>query len=118
MNIKLLVVDDNEDIRGLVKMAFRSIPVEIVGEAENGREAIEQVRALRPDVVLMDILMPEMDGIEATRVLRDEFPDVIVFGFTSSGTRQMAEMIDAGAKAVFEKMGFGELVAQILNLES
>ena len=66
--IRILLVDD----QALVRAGFRMIldaesDVEVVGEASDGREAIDQVRALRPDVVLMDIRMPELDGLEATR---------------------------------------------------
>ena len=112
----MLLVDDNDDVREMVKLVLRETPIEIVAEAENGQEAVDRVRELSPDVVLMDILMPVMTGIEATRIIRSEFPKVVVIGFTASGTTQMSEMVDAGAAAVFEKMGFGKLIGHIQNL--
>ena len=116
MSIKLLLVDDNHDVRDMVKLSLRDTMIEVIGEAENGEEAILKTRELSPDVILMDILMPVMTGIEATRVIRAEFPNVVVLGFTASGTSQMSEMVDAGAAAVFEKMGFGRLINHIQAL--
>jgi DNA-binding NarL/FixJ family response regulator len=77
--IQVLLVDDH----ALVRAALRSLigelqGVEVVGEAGNGREAIEEVRKCRPQLVLMDITMPRLSGIEATRIIRGEYPDVRV----------------------------------------
>ena len=79
--ITILVADDHTLFRkGVRKMLEVEEGVRVVGEAATGREALEQARALMPDVILMDIKMPEMDGVEATRVLRREMPHVgIVF---------------------------------------
>ncbi|HEY4003157.1 MAG TPA: response regulator transcription factor [Candidatus Xenobia bacterium] len=84
MTIRVLIVDDHAVVRQGLKM-FLGLDkeLEIVGEASNGQEAIEQVKALQPDVVLMDLLMPVMDGISAIAAIRTSFPDVEVVALTS-----------------------------------
>ena len=73
MTIRVLVVDDQPLMRAAFEMTLRAEDdIEHVGEAADGREAIEQARLLRPDVILMDIRMPELDGVEATRILAAE----------------------------------------------
>ena len=74
--IRLLLVDDHPVVREGIKMLFASQEgIEVVGEAANGEEALTRAIELKPDVVLMDISMPLMNGIEATTVLRQEAPD-------------------------------------------
>ena len=84
MSIRILVVDDHAVVRQGLKM-FLALDdeLEIVGEAANGEEAIRRAGELKPDVVLMDLLMPQMDGIAATAVIRRELPDVEVIALTS-----------------------------------
>ncbi|HZU77829.1 MAG TPA: response regulator transcription factor [Dehalococcoidia bacterium] len=82
--ITVLIVDDHAVVReGLRTYLDLSDSVEVVGEAGNGREAIERARALRPDVVLMDLLMPEMDGIAATKAIKYVCPQTNVIVLTS-----------------------------------
>jgi CheY-like chemotaxis protein len=100
---RLVVVDDVKEIRLLIRAAFAGTRFDVVGEASNGIEAIGVVLETNPDVVLMDIDMPSMDGIETTRHLMDRFPSLTIFGFTGSPDMDQAAMIDAGAVAVFEK---------------
>lgn len=84
MTIRILLVDDHSVVRQGLRMFLGLDPdLEVVGEASNGAEGIELVRQLQPDVVLMDLLMPVMDGITAIQQLRKEFPDVEVIALTS-----------------------------------
>jgi len=84
MSIKILIVDDHSVVRQGLKMFLAlDADLEIVGDAQNGEEAIDLVKELRPDVVLMDLLMPVMDGITATRIIRQEYPDTEVIAITS-----------------------------------
>jgi two-component system, NarL family, response regulator LiaR len=99
MTIRILLVDDHKVVRkGLHMFLVLDEELEIVGEAANGIEAVRAARSLRPDVVLMDILMPEMDGLTATRMIRQELPEVEVIALTSvlEGTT-IQEALRAGA---------------------
>jgi len=79
-----LVVDDHSVVRqGLHMFLGDDEDLAVIGEAPNGREAVDLARQLAPDIVLMDLLMPEMDGVEATRLIRQEMPDVEVIALTS-----------------------------------
>jgi DNA-binding NarL/FixJ family response regulator len=84
MTVRVLIADDHGVVRQGLRM-FLSLDPElaVVGEAENGEEALLMTRELGPDVVLMDLLMPGMDGVEATRAIRNELPDVEVMALTS-----------------------------------
>lgn len=82
--IRVLIVDDHSVVRkGLRMFLGRDPALAVVGEAADGQEAVERSRALRPDVVLMDLLMPGMDGIAATAAIRQELPDTEVLALTS-----------------------------------
>ena len=84
MTIRILLVDDHSVVRQGLRMFLSLDPdLRVVSEASNGVEGIEQVRKFKPDVVLMDLLMPVMDGITAIQQLRKEFPDVEVIALTS-----------------------------------
>jgi len=84
MTIRILIADDHHVVRQGLRMFLSLDPeMEIVGEAANGREAVRLARQLKPDVVLMDLIMPEMDGIQATEVIRRELPDMEVLALTS-----------------------------------
>lgn len=84
MAIRILLTDDHKVVRQGLRMFLDLDPeLEVVGEAANGEEALRLARRLKPDVVLMDLLMPVMDGIEATREIRRELPDVEVIALTS-----------------------------------
>lgn len=84
MAIRVLITDDHGVVRQGLRMFLSLDPdIEVVGEAENGEEALGMARELHPDVVLMDLLMPVMNGMEATRAIRSEMPDVEVIALTS-----------------------------------
>lgn len=116
MSISLLVVDDHDDIRSMVKLAVRNLPIEIAGEAADGQEAIEKARELGPDVILMDIVMPNVDGVEATRTILSEFPEMTIIGFTGSDPEAAESMLTAGAAAVFQKTAFADMIDRIQDL--
>jgi NarL family two-component system response regulator LiaR len=97
--IRVMIVDDHavvrEGLRTYLELEDRFV---LVGEASNGREAADKVRALKPDVVLMDLLMPVMDGIEATRAIKQNAPDVKVIVLTSfTDDEHIMPAIEAGA---------------------
>ena len=84
MSIRVLVADDHEVVRQGLRTFLELDPeLEVVGDAADGREAVRLAHRLRPDVVLMDLLMPELDGIAATQIIRRELPDTEVIALTS-----------------------------------
>ncbi len=97
--IKLLLVDDHEVVRAGLRMLFQAEEdMEIVGEVGSGLEALQAVRDLKPDVVLMDIAMPGMSGIEATRQIKEANPHTAVLALTMHEDEQyFFEMLQAGA---------------------
>jgi DNA-binding NarL/FixJ family response regulator len=99
MSIRILLVDDHSVVRQGLRMFLGLDPeLEVVGEARNGVEAVRQARQLNPDVVLMDILMPQMDGLQATTVIRRELPDTEVIALTSVLENEKVFLaIEAGA---------------------
>lgn len=114
--IRILIVDDHAMLRdGIRALLDLHDDIEIVGEASEGREAIEKVIELSPDVVVMDIAMPGMDGLEATRRLRKKHPHVKVLVLTQHDNREyVLSAIKAGAAGYVPKRGLGsELVTAI-----
>lgn len=99
MTIRLLLVDDHELMRqGLRAILDRETGLEVVGEAANGRAAVELARSLSPDIVVMDVAMKDMNGIEATRQIRAECPGVKVLALSShSDSRYVNAILEAGA---------------------
>ncbi len=99
----MLVIDDLPEIRRLINLELDDSPVDVIGEGANGREAISLVEETQPDLVLMDIDMPVMNGIEATREIRSRFPKVAIFGFSGSPDSDVEAMLAAGATLVIGK---------------
>ncbi len=97
--IRLLLVDDHTVVRQGLKMVLSLEPdLLVVGEAANGQEAVTQVPTLKPDVVLMDLLMPVMDGVKAIREIKKGYPDVEVVALTSVlEDRLVIDAVEAGA---------------------
>ena len=102
---KILIVDDHTVVRdGLSTILERQDDFVVVGEAENGLVAVEKARDLRPDVVLMDLRMPEMDGVEAMRRIRAEEPETKFIVLTTfDGDEYIFDAIEAGAKGYLLK---------------
>jgi DNA-binding NarL/FixJ family response regulator len=98
MSVRVLVVDDHIMVRkGLVHLLSAADGLEVVGEAANGREAVDQVASLRPDVVLMDLQMPEMDGVSATREVSALGLSQVLVLTSFSDTERIVAALDAGA---------------------
>lgn len=116
---RVVVCDDQPAFRELIAAVIGFEPdMEVVGEAGDGRQAIEVVRSLRPDVLVLDLAMPELDGIEALPHIREASPDtrvIIVTGFGSESVKQRA--LAAGAATFVEKgTDIDELVGHIKGL--
>lgn len=96
---RILIADDHDLVRnGLQRMISGEPDLEVVGEATNGREAVELCRGLQPDLILMDVRMPEMDGLAATRVIKKEFPTISVLVVTTyENPEYMLGAVEAGA---------------------
>ena len=103
--IRLLIADDHMLMRmGLVSFIAGKKDLKCVGEADNGRTAVALARKFRPDVIIMDLMMPEMSGAEATKLIHAELPDVKIIILTSYGTsREMSEAISNGASGALMK---------------
>src|SRR5262245_17619523 len=103
--IRVLTVDDHPLLReGIKAIIDQSGDMEMVAQASNGREAIQQFRKVRPDVTLMDVQMPELDGIEALMAIRNEFPEARVIVLTTyKGDAQAMRALKAGAQAFLLK---------------
>jgi DNA-binding NarL/FixJ family response regulator len=99
MGIRILIADDHHVVRrGLAFFLRTQKDIEIVGEAANGIEAVDLARALKPDLVLMDLVMPEMDGIEATKRIKSEMPEIKIMMLTSfSDQDHVIPALEAGA---------------------
>jgi PAS domain S-box-containing protein len=103
--LRILLVDDHAAVRGAMRRALSDLPqFSVVAEGSNGFEAIEHARALRPDVIVMDVLMPVMDGIDATARIHREFPEIEILGFSMIAKTETVHAIEkAGAAAFFVK---------------
>ena len=104
---RLLVVDDHAFMReGIKAILGMDASLEVVGEAQDGQQAVECCRELRPDLILMDVSMPKMDGIEATRKVKTEFPQTSVLIFTAHADhRLLMDAVKAGAAGYLLKGG-------------
>ncbi|MGH8596343.1 MAG: response regulator transcription factor [Gammaproteobacteria bacterium] len=100
--MKVLIAEDTESVRGALRMAMDHLGHEVVGCAVNGRDAIEQYETTRPEIVLMDVRMPKMDGLTATTELARRDPDAKVVIVTATRTTKK-EAHDAGARGYVEK---------------
>jgi two-component system chemotaxis response regulator CheY len=116
MTDRVLVVDDSSFQRTVVRDALEG-PFEVVAEAENGAEAVELFEAHEPDTVSMDVVMPKMTGIEATREIKNRWPDAVVVMCTSVDQKEkLMEAVKAGADGYVTKpVDPDELVSEMRN---
>ena len=114
--IRVLIVDDHTLVRAGIRSLLTLVEnIEVIGEASDGKEALSKIERLRPDVVLMDLAMPIMGGLEATRRLRRDFPGIKVLALTQyDDSEYVIPVIEAGASGFVTKMSaFSELAAAI-----
>jgi DNA-binding NarL/FixJ family response regulator len=119
--IRVLVVDDHAILRDGIRSLLEIQPdIRVVGEASNGREAVERVAELQPDIVLMDVAMPEMNGLEATEIIKERFPNVKVLILTQHDDREYVEpLLRVGASGyVLKRSGGKEVLAAIHQVTS
>ena len=118
--IRLLLADDHVVVRSGLRMLLQAREdIEIVGEAENGREAIEKVRTLHPDVVLLDVQMPDMNGIDATRRIKAVAPETAVLALTMhEDDHYFFEMLHAGASGYVPKRAAPDELVKALHTVS
>ncbi len=115
--ISVLVADDHMVVRsGLILLLKTKPEIEVIAEASNGAEAVEKALQLKPDVVIMDITMPVMDGLEATRELKKKWPGCHVLALTVHDEREyFLQMIAAGASGYIGKQAAGQELGEAVR---
>jgi two-component system, chemotaxis family, chemotaxis protein CheY len=113
---KILIVDDAKFMRTTLTNILIKAGHEIVGEAENGKTAVNLYRITLPDLVTMDITMPEMSGLKATKLIKEEFPDARIIMCSAMGQQKMVvEAIETGAKDFIVKPFDENRVIETIN---
>ena len=102
---RVMFADDHHVMReGVIELISSQPGIQVIGEADNGREAIEKARKLRPDVIVMDVSMPVMDGIEATRCIKSEMPHIRVVGLSMHEDEPiLSKFLESGGEAFINK---------------
>lgn len=115
--IRLLLVDDHSMVRQALRNHIARWPdIDLVGEAADGKEAVRLANKLSPDVVVMDISMPRMNGIDATRVILQKHPSLCIIGLSFvTGTHEGDELLKAGACTVVDKGTSAERLHNIVS---
>jgi two-component system, chemotaxis family, chemotaxis protein CheY len=117
----VLVVDDSMFMRNIISEILEKNSIEVVGQATNGREAVDKYNLLRPDIVTMDLTMPDMKGIDAIRLIIEQDPNARIIVCSSMGQREfIREAIDAGAKGFvikpFEEEDIVKEVTKVIHV--
>ena len=121
MAIKILIADDHQLVReGLATLLSDDPNIEVVGQAQDGKEAIENAKKLKPDILIMDIGMPLVNGIEATGILKKKIPELKVIGLTLHAEKNFVRgMLEAGAYGyLFKTCAYEELILAINTVNS
>ena len=115
--IKVLFVDDHEMVRiGVSAYLSAQVDIEVIGEADNGLKAVELAMALRPDIILMDLVMPEMDGIEATKRIMEKWPEAKIIIVTSFlDDEKVYPALEAGATSYMLKTSKASEIARAVR---
>lgn len=101
---KILIVDDNDMMRTLLRGILRSENYEIIGEAKNGMLALDFITRAKPDIVLLDVMMPEMDGLETLLNIKEKHPEIVVVMITGNPSKEnVEESIQGGASGFIIK---------------
>lgn len=116
-DIKIIIADDHEMFRDGFKLMLTKQPdIQLLGEAENGRRLLQLVETLKPDVVVTDIKMPIMDGIEATQKIKSLFPDMGIIGLSMFDEDDLiVDMLEAGAKGYLLKNAGKEQIVEAIK---
>ena len=121
MPIKILIADDHRLFReGLVNLLGESEEIEIVGQAENGREVIQLAESLKPDIILMDITMPELSGIEATSILKRTCPDINIIALSMHSDQQYIKqaLMEGAMGYLYKNCTYNQLIFAIKQVYS
>lgn len=101
---KVLIVDDNDLMRSLLRGILRNEDYQVIGEAKNGVVALEFIDRIKPDIVFLDVMMPEMDGLEALQSIRRRHPEIVVVMITGNPSKEnVEESIQGGASGFIVK---------------
>jgi two-component system, response regulator PdtaR len=112
--LQVLIVDDQESIRELLQRQLEKLGHTILGKAANGLEAVELTKSFHPDVVLMDVEMPKMDGLEATKIIMDKYPRPVVLLTSHEDSETVRLASQAGAGAYLLKPPSGEEIERTI----
>ena len=117
MSIKILIADDHQLFReGLINLLSDSSEIEVIAQAEDGKEAIIKAKKFNPDIVIMDIGMPVMNGVEATEILKKELPDIKVIAISMYSDKHFIKgMLEAGASGYLLKSCTYDQLIEAIN---
>lgn len=117
MSIRILIVDDHEVLRAGLRLLLETVAdFEVIGEAANGEDGVQAALSLKPDVVIMDVTMPQMNGIEATQLIKEKLPDIAVLALTiHEGQEYFFQMLQAGASGYVPKRAAADVLIQAIQ---